>query len=121
MEMIPQLPPHQGNRVRKGGASFAIPRWASHAGHTLFDQQRRVQGNDRVEAQQRRAPTPYGCDRAIPNELRSLLPGLRNLRPLLLSHRHGLRSQVPLMGVLPNATKPDHPQVQDDLSACDGP
>src|SRR5215813_12185116 len=62
-----------------------------------------------------------GCDRAIPNELRSLLPGLRNLRLLLLSHRHGLRSQVPLMDVLPNATQPDHPKVQDDLSACDGP
>jgi hypothetical protein len=58
-----------------------------------------------------------GCDRAIPNELCSLLPGLCNLRPLLLSHRHGLRSHVPLMDVLPNATKPDHPKVQDDLSA----
>ena len=63
----------------------------------------------------------HGCDRAIPHELRSLLPGLRNLRPLLLSHRHGLRSPVPLMDVLPNATKPDHPPVQDDVSACDGP
>jgi hypothetical protein len=61
-----------------------------------------------------------GCDRAIPNALRSLLPGV-NLRPLLVSHRHGLRRQVPLMDVLPNTTKPDHPKVQDDLSACDGP
>src|SRR4029450_2528191 len=33
MEMRPQLPLHQGNRVRKGGASFAIPCCASHAGH----------------------------------------------------------------------------------------
>lgn len=61
-----------------------------------------------------------GCDRAIPNELRRLLPRF-NLRSLLLSHKHGWRSQVPLMDVLPNVTKPDHPQVQDDLSACDGP
>jgi hypothetical protein len=61
-----------------------------------------------------------GCDRTIPNALRSLLPGF-NLRPLLVSHRHGLRRQVPLMDDLPNTTKPDHPKVQDDLSACDGP
>src|SRR4029434_1821228 len=42
MEMIPQLPPHQGNRVRKGGTSFAIPRCASHAGYALFDTQMRL-------------------------------------------------------------------------------
>src|SRR5713101_5142968 len=39
MEMIPQLPPHQGNRVRKGGARFTIPRRAAHAGRSLLDQQ----------------------------------------------------------------------------------
>ena len=54
MNMLPQLPPHQGNRVRKGGASFAIPRRAAHAGRSLLDQQLSRQRDDRVEAQQRR-------------------------------------------------------------------
>ena len=67
------------------------------------------------------SPFPGGCDRAIPKELRCLLPRLTNVRPLLLSHRHGLRSQVLLMDVLPDATKPDHPEVEDDLAACDRP
>src|SRR6266446_4821671 len=62
-----------------------------------------------------------GCDRAIPNELRRLWPRLSDFRHLLLNHRHGLSSQVPLMDVLPDATEPDHPEVQDDLSACDRP
>ena len=54
MEMIPQLPPYQGNRVRKGGASLAIPRCAAHAGRSLLDQQLGSQRDDGVEAQQRR-------------------------------------------------------------------
>ena len=62
-----------------------------------------------------------GCDRAIPNELRRLWPRLSDVRHLLLNHRHGLSSQVPLMDVLPDATEPNHPEVQDDLSACDRP
>ena len=60
MEMLPQLSPHQGNRVRKGGARCAIPRRAAHAGHALFDQQMRVQRNDRVEAKQRRGGARNG-------------------------------------------------------------
>jgi hypothetical protein len=62
-----------------------------------------------------------GCDRAIPNELRRLWPRLSDFRHLLLHHRPGLRSQVPLMDVLPDATEPHHPEVQDDVSACDRP
>ena len=68
MEMIPQLPSHQGNRVRKGGTRFAIPRCAAHAGHALFDQQMRVQRHERVEAQQRRGST--GNRTLIPLALR---------------------------------------------------
>ena len=62
-----------------------------------------------------------GCDRAIPNERRSRLPGLHNLRLLLLRPRHGLSSSVPLLDVLPNAPQPERPQGQEDVSACEGP
>ena len=60
MDMIPQLPPHQGNRVRKGRTSFAIPRGAAHTCRSLFQQQLGGQRNDRVEAQQRRGRTGDG-------------------------------------------------------------
>src|SRR4029453_3845742 len=52
MEMIPQVPPHPGHRVRKRGAGFAIPRGAAHTGRSLVDQQMRGQRYDRVEAHQ---------------------------------------------------------------------
>ena len=53
MDVLPQLPPYQGNRIRKGRVSFVIPRRAAHASHSLFDQQLGRQCDDRVEAQQR--------------------------------------------------------------------
>src|SRR5215211_4137518 len=31
MDVLPQLPPYQGNRIRKGRVSFVIPRRAAHA------------------------------------------------------------------------------------------
>src|SRR5947209_6744689 len=65
------------------------------------------------ESFQSREIDTCGCDRAIPNQLRRLWPRLSDFRHLLLNHRHGLRSQVPLMDVLPDATEPDHPEVQD--------
>ena len=52
--MLPQLPPHQGHRVCKGGARFALPRRAAHAGRSLRDPQLGRQCDERVEAQQRR-------------------------------------------------------------------
>ena len=54
MKMLPQLPPYQGYSIRKGGTRLTIPRRATHRGHSLLDQPRRVQRHDRVEAQQRR-------------------------------------------------------------------
>src|SRR5919109_35470 len=46
MDMLPYLPPYQGNRVRKGRMRFAIPRRAAHAGHSLLDQQMGRQRDD---------------------------------------------------------------------------
>src|ERR687884_612580 len=37
------------------------------------------------------------------------------------SDRYGFRRQVALIDCIPDATQPDHPQVQDDLSALFGP
>ena len=53
MDMIPQLPPPQGHHIRKGRASFAIPRRAAQTGRSLLDQLLGGQRDDRVEAQQR--------------------------------------------------------------------
>jgi hypothetical protein len=46
MEILPQLPPHQGHRVCKCGTYFAIPRCAAHAGRSLVDQQMGSQRNE---------------------------------------------------------------------------
>ena len=53
MDMLPHLPPHPSNRVRKGGARFVIPRRTAHAGRSLFNQQLGGQRDNRIEAQQR--------------------------------------------------------------------
>jgi hypothetical protein len=66
MDMLPQLPPHQGNRVRKGGVRFTIPRRVAHAGRSLLDQQLSRQRDDCVgffgESEKFRAlaPAPWG-------------------------------------------------------------
>ena len=57
MTMLPYMSPDQGHRIRKGGARFAIPRRASHAGGSLFDQQMRSQRDDRLQA----ATGPVSC------------------------------------------------------------
>src|SRR5262245_8110385 len=68
MDMLPQLLPHPGNRIRKRGAGFAIPCRAAHTCRSFFAQQMRSQCNDRVEAQQRRSGT--GNSLIIPLALR---------------------------------------------------
>ena len=54
MDMIPQVPSNQRDRIGKGGIGFDIPSGAPHQAFPLFDQQMSDQRHDRIEAQQRR-------------------------------------------------------------------
>jgi hypothetical protein len=53
MEMRPQLPPHQGNRIRKHGARFVLPCGAAPTGRSLVDQLLGDPRDNRLEAHQR--------------------------------------------------------------------
>ena len=47
--MIPHVPPHQGDRIRKCGVGVGLPRRAPDAGHARLEQQMGGQRDDRVE------------------------------------------------------------------------
>src|SRR6266850_2892023 len=90
MTMLPYISPDQGHRIRKGGANFAIPRRASHAGRSLFDQQMRSQRDDRIQAQQGRCRAGNG----------TIIPLARRFHPqmgscFLTRHFHGPATDKP--------------------------
>ncbi len=56
------------------------------------------------------------CDRSTPKGLVHLLPTLSAFGYIHLGNWNEFRSQVPLIGPIPDATSPDHTEFQDALS-----
>ena len=62
-----------------------------------------------------------GCDRSTPKGLVRLLPTLSAFGYIHLGNWHELRSQIPLMGRIPDTTSPDHTEFQDALATRNRP
>jgi hypothetical protein len=107
--------------VPASGRPHLRPRHGKRSGDLARSQNPGMHSNTSRENREVPCLPGRGCDRSTPNELRCQLPRLSNFRHLLLSHRHRLRSQVPLMDVLPDATEPNYPEVQDDLATGERP